>query len=176
MTPGGPDGAEHHNHQPSGQTVDQQLPVHLTQHRGGTNTHTRPHPFPPVCDCTVFFFVQEEFNEYEANDPWVQQLIVNLEQLMAEFKVTMVLLSLRNKYLTLAFYKLFIFSSPPLYNLSVLFSQAGLSSVIYDTLTSLMTSLVSMEMEKTVLKCTFSRVRYPRPGHRVASHLPHAHL
>uniref|UniRef100_A0A8C7QZ33 Conserved oligomeric Golgi complex subunit 4 n=1 Tax=Oncorhynchus mykiss TaxID=8022 RepID=A0A8C7QZ33_ONCMY len=64
---------------------------------------------------------EEEFNEYEANDPWVQQLIVNLEQLMAEFK-------------------------------------AGLSSVIYDTLTSLMTSLVSMEMEKTVLKCTFSRL------------------
>uniref|UniRef100_A0A4W5PL39 Conserved oligomeric Golgi complex subunit 4 n=1 Tax=Hucho hucho TaxID=62062 RepID=A0A4W5PL39_9TELE len=64
---------------------------------------------------------EEEFNEFEANDPWVQQLIVNLEQLMAEFK-------------------------------------AGLSSVIYDTLTSLMTSLVSMEMEKTVLKCTFSRL------------------
>ncbi|XP_064835544.1 conserved oligomeric Golgi complex subunit 4 [Oncorhynchus masou masou] len=64
---------------------------------------------------------EEEFNEYEANDPWVQQLIVNLEQLMAEFK-------------------------------------AGLSSVIYDTLTSLMTSLVSMEMEKTILKCTFSRL------------------
>eukprot|EP00063_Salmo_salar_P007592 XP_013982427.1 PREDICTED: LOW QUALITY PROTEIN: conserved oligomeric Golgi complex subunit 4-like [Salmo salar] len=64
---------------------------------------------------------EEEFNEYESNVPWVQQLIVNLEQLMAEFK-------------------------------------AGLSSVIYDTLTSLMTSLVSMEMEKTVLKCTFSRL------------------
>ncbi|KAL1007286.1 hypothetical protein UPYG_G00084550 [Umbra pygmaea] len=64
---------------------------------------------------------EEEFNEYEANDPWVQQLIVNLEQLMAEFK-------------------------------------AGLSPVIYDTLTSLMTNLVSMEMEKTVLKCTFSRL------------------
>ncbi|KAJ7986154.1 hypothetical protein DPEC_G00347840 [Dallia pectoralis] len=64
---------------------------------------------------------EEEFNEYEANDPWVQQLIVNLEQLMAEFK-------------------------------------AGLSPVIYDTLTSLTTSLVSMEMEKTVLKCTFSRL------------------
>uniref|UniRef100_A0A674F203 Conserved oligomeric Golgi complex subunit 4 n=1 Tax=Salmo trutta TaxID=8032 RepID=A0A674F203_SALTR len=64
---------------------------------------------------------EEEFNEYEANVPWVQQLIVNLKQLMAEFK-------------------------------------AGLSSVIYDTLTSLMTSLVSMEMEKTVLKCTFSRL------------------
>lgn len=31
---------------------------------------------------------QEEFNDYEANDPWVQQLIVNLEQLMAEFKVS----------------------------------------------------------------------------------------
>ncbi|KAG7468702.1 hypothetical protein MATL_G00145750 [Megalops atlanticus] len=64
---------------------------------------------------------EDEFNEYEANDPWVQQFIVNLEQLMAEFK-------------------------------------AGLSPVIYDTLTSLMTSLISLEMEKTVLKCTFSRL------------------
>lgn len=33
------------------------------------------------------FLLQEEFNEYEANDPWVQQFVVNLEQLMAEFKV-----------------------------------------------------------------------------------------
>lgn len=54
--------------------------------------------------------MQEEFNEYEANDPWVQQLIVNLEQLMAEFKVTLLLLSLRNTSPTLAFYKLFLFS------------------------------------------------------------------
>ncbi|KAI9528412.1 Golgi transport complex subunit 4 [Dissostichus eleginoides] len=64
---------------------------------------------------------EEEFNDYEANDPWVQQLIVNLEQLMAEFKTAM-------------------------------------SAVIYDTLTSLMTSLISIEMEKTVLKCSFSRL------------------
>uniref|UniRef100_A0A8C1SCG4 Conserved oligomeric Golgi complex subunit 4 n=1 Tax=Cyprinus carpio TaxID=7962 RepID=A0A8C1SCG4_CYPCA len=64
---------------------------------------------------------EEEFSEYEANDPWVQQLIVQLEQLMAEFKV-------------------------------------GLSPVIYDTLTSLMTSLIAMELEKTVFKCTFSRL------------------
>ncbi|KAM9460814.1 conserved oligomeric Golgi complex subunit 4 [Clarias gariepinus] len=64
---------------------------------------------------------EEEFSEYEANDPWVQQLVVQLEQLMAEFK-------------------------------------AGLSPVIYDTLTSLMTSLIAMELEKTVFKCTFSRL------------------
>ncbi|XP_077420412.1 conserved oligomeric Golgi complex subunit 4 [Vanacampus margaritifer] len=64
---------------------------------------------------------EEEFNDYEANDPWVQQLIVNLEQLMVEFKTS-------------------------------------LSPVIYDTLTSLMTSLISIEMEKTVLKCSFSRL------------------
>lgn len=64
---------------------------------------------------------EEEFNDYEANDPWVQQLIVNLEQLMSEFKM-------------------------------------ALSPVIYDTLTSLMTSLISIEMEKTVLKCSFSRL------------------
>ncbi|AWP01635.1 COG4 domain containing protein [Scophthalmus maximus] len=64
---------------------------------------------------------EEEFNDYEANDPWVQQLIVNVEQLMAEFKT-------------------------------------ALSPVIYETLTSLMTSLISIEMEKTVLKCSFSRL------------------
>ncbi|XP_030621649.1 conserved oligomeric Golgi complex subunit 4 isoform X2 [Chanos chanos] len=64
---------------------------------------------------------EEEFSEYEANDPWVQQLIVQLERLMAEFKV-------------------------------------GLSPVIYDTLSSLMTNLIAMEMEKTVFKCTFSRL------------------
>ncbi|XP_068594461.1 conserved oligomeric Golgi complex subunit 4 [Brachionichthys hirsutus] len=64
---------------------------------------------------------EEEFNDYEANDPWVQQLIVSLERLMAEFK-------------------------------------AALSPVIYDTLTSLTTSLIAMEMEKTVLKCSFSRL------------------
>ncbi|XP_058257409.1 conserved oligomeric Golgi complex subunit 4 [Hemibagrus wyckioides] len=64
---------------------------------------------------------EEEFSEYEANDPWVQQLVVQLEQLMAEFK-------------------------------------AGLSPVIYDMLTSLMTSLIAMELEKTVFKCSFSRL------------------
>uniref|UniRef100_A0A3Q2PCM8 Conserved oligomeric Golgi complex subunit 4 n=1 Tax=Fundulus heteroclitus TaxID=8078 RepID=A0A3Q2PCM8_FUNHE len=64
---------------------------------------------------------EEEFNDYEANDPWMQQLIVNLEQLMAEFKT-------------------------------------ALSPAIYDTLTSLMTSLISVELEKTVLKCSFSRL------------------
>ncbi|KAM3625328.1 uncharacterized protein V6R79_010323 [Siganus canaliculatus] len=64
---------------------------------------------------------EEEFNDYEANDPWVQQLIVNLEQLMAEFKT-------------------------------------ALSPIIYDSLTSMMTSLISSEMEKTVLKCSFSRL------------------
>uniref|UniRef100_A0A2K5ECR7 Conserved oligomeric Golgi complex subunit 4 n=1 Tax=Aotus nancymaae TaxID=37293 RepID=A0A2K5ECR7_AOTNA len=31
---------------------------------------------------------EEEFNDYEANDPWVQQFILNLEQQMAEFKVS----------------------------------------------------------------------------------------
>uniref|UniRef100_H3AVV6 Conserved oligomeric Golgi complex subunit 4 n=1 Tax=Latimeria chalumnae TaxID=7897 RepID=H3AVV6_LATCH len=66
-------------------------------------------------------FHQEEFNDYEANDPWVQQFIVNVEQLMAEFK-------------------------------------AGLSPIIYDNLTSLMTSLIAIELEKVVLKSTFSRL------------------
>ncbi|XP_043937253.1 conserved oligomeric Golgi complex subunit 4 isoform X2 [Protopterus annectens] len=64
---------------------------------------------------------EEEFNDYEANDPWVQQFILNLEQLMAEFK-------------------------------------AGLSPVIYDNLTSLMTSLIAIELEKNVQKSVFSRL------------------
>lgn len=41
-----------------------------------------------TCRCNCSCTSQEEFNDYEANDPWVQQLIVNLEQLMAEFKVS----------------------------------------------------------------------------------------
>lgn len=36
--------------------------------------------------------------------------------------------------------------------------QAGLSPVIYDTLTGLMTSLIAIELEKVLLKSTFSRV------------------
>ncbi|KAF6077128.1 component of oligomeric golgi complex 4 [Phyllostomus discolor] len=64
---------------------------------------------------------QEEFNDYEANDPWVQQFILNLEQQMAEFK-------------------------------------ASLSPVIYDNLTSLMTSFVAAELERVVLKSTFNRL------------------
>uniref|UniRef100_A0A8D0GFT0 Conserved oligomeric Golgi complex subunit 4 n=1 Tax=Sphenodon punctatus TaxID=8508 RepID=A0A8D0GFT0_SPHPU len=64
---------------------------------------------------------EEEFNDYEANDPWVQQFILNLEQQMAEFK-------------------------------------SGLSPVIYDSLTSLMTSLIAIELEKVVFKSTFSRL------------------
>ncbi|KAJ7312062.1 hypothetical protein JRQ81_006397 [Phrynocephalus forsythii] len=64
---------------------------------------------------------EEEFNDYEANDPWVQQFILNLEQQMAEFK-------------------------------------AGLSPVIYDSLSSLTTTLIAVELEKVVLKSTFSRL------------------
>nr|KAF6409465.1 component of oligomeric golgi complex 4 [Rousettus aegyptiacus] len=32
---------------------------------------------------------EEEFNDYEANDPWVQQFILNLQQQMAEFKTSL---------------------------------------------------------------------------------------
>lgn len=97
---------------------------------------------------------QEEFNDYEANDPWVQQVIVNLEQLMAEFKVpvafTLPLYICRVRGLSCSFLP---------FPLAPLLHQTALSPVIYDTLTSLMTSLISIEMEKTVLKCSFSRVR-----------------
>ncbi|PKU30313.1 conserved oligomeric golgi complex subunit 4 [Limosa lapponica baueri] len=36
--------------------------------------------------------------------------------------------------------------------------EAGLSPVIYDTLTGLMTSLIAIELEKVLLKSTFSRL------------------
>ncbi|KAM3876636.1 LOW QUALITY PROTEIN: conserved oligomeric Golgi complex subunit 4 [Diretmus argenteus] len=106
---------------------------------------------------------EEEFNEYEANDPWVQQLIVNLEQLMAEFKVSILSSNSYNTIQNMSdvsdicinlIYLLF-FDFPVTFHHV---RQMALSPVIYDTLTSLMTSLVSIEMEKTVLKCTFSRL------------------
>lgn len=106
---------------------------------------------------------QEEFNDYEANDPWVQQLILNLEQLMAEFKVRSLSAGLWATSNT--------FMNP----VSCVCGprQVALSPVIYDTLTSLMTSLISMEMEKTVLKCSFSRVRNrARPAGGSRHHTP----
>jgi len=35
---------------------------------------------------------QEEFSDYEANDPWVQNLIFNLDGLLTSFKVSLVIL------------------------------------------------------------------------------------
>uniref|UniRef100_A0A8C4QWS1 Conserved oligomeric Golgi complex subunit 4 n=1 Tax=Eptatretus burgeri TaxID=7764 RepID=A0A8C4QWS1_EPTBU len=64
---------------------------------------------------------EEEFNDYEANDPWVQQFILNLEQMMTEFKTS---LSLR----------------------------------IYEQLLVLVTSMIAVELEKVVMKATFSRL------------------
>lgn len=68
--------------------MDQQLPLHLTQHRRGNDLRIMKKKIhkPNICNCSCTS--QEEFNDYEANDPWVQQLIVNLEQLMVEFKVS----------------------------------------------------------------------------------------
>jgi len=38
---------------------------------------------------------QEEFSDYEANDPWVQNLIFNLDGLLTSFKVSSVPLTLK---------------------------------------------------------------------------------
>ncbi|TTL88683.1 Conserved oligomeric Golgi complex subunit 4 [Bagarius yarrelli] len=89
--------------------------------------------------------LQEEFSEYEANDPWVQQLVVQLEQLMAEFKVKKVAC-------------VFIVDDDVRSDGGRVCPQVGLYPVIYDTLTSLMTSLIAMELEKTIFKSSFSRV------------------
>lgn len=173
------------------------------------------------------FFVfrcQEEFSDYEANDPWVQQFIVNLEQQMTEFKVrerdmtacqtsawhlpaiplrrgradrcppapcgalrdqsppspavfkacsqdqhpwiafaiafhslSVQAMGLYLKALTgLGFVELCLVV--PNKNDTGFCLQAGLSPVIYDTLTGLMTSLIAIELEKVLLKSTFSRV------------------
>lgn len=79
----------------------------------------------------------------------MQQLIINLEQLMGEFKVCF-----PSALLPVA--------SPNVLEFSALngcgLHQVALSPVIYDALTGLMTNLISVEMEKTVLKCSFSRV------------------
>lgn len=64
---------------------------------------------------------------------------------------------------------------PEFYILNVSRHQVALSPVIYDALTSLMTSLISVEMEKTVLKCSFSRVRnraWPGGGSTHHMHRP----
>lgn len=75
---------------------------------------------------------------------------------MAEFKVSCQINVLA---MTPSISKICMNCSHFLLNLSLPPHQTALSPVIYDTLTSLMTSLISIEMEKTVLKCSFSRVR-----------------
>lgn len=104
-----------------------------------------------ACNLCFSHALQEEFNDYEANDPWVQQLIINLEQLMGEFKVSGLRIIFCIHFERVLISQLGFYIILPSH-------QAALSPVIYDTLTSLMTSLISIEMEKTVLKCSFSRV------------------
>lgn len=95
----------------------------------------------------------------------MQQLIINLEQLMGEFKV-----GSPGPVLGGCLAHISGFSVRNACGLH----QVALSASIYDTLTGLMTSLISIEMEKTVLKCSFSRVR-ARLAMR-GQHPPHAAL
>ncbi|XP_038069767.1 conserved oligomeric Golgi complex subunit 4-like [Patiria miniata] len=64
---------------------------------------------------------EEEFSNYEANDPFVQTFIINLEQLLKEFKEL-------------------------------------LTPANYDALIGLLTSEVTTQLEKTVLKSVFNRL------------------
>lgn len=169
------------------------------------------------------FQCQEEFSDYEANDPWVQQFIVNLEQQMTEFKVserdrtarplrgtsqlfpcsgelqtdvlrclagllrdqsppspailkaclqalpTWIAFARGFRSLSVQVMGLYLKAVIGLFfvdlrtvvpdkNDTGFCFQAGLSPVIYDTLTGLMTSLIAIELEKVLLKSTFSRV------------------
>lgn len=63
--------------------VEEKLMLRLPGHMLSVATTPRTVWRSPVS----LLSAQEEFNDYEANDPWVQQFILNLEQQMAEFKV-----------------------------------------------------------------------------------------
>ena len=39
------------------------------------------------CTHVIVFELQEDFSNYEANDPWVQNVICNLDSLLVSFKV-----------------------------------------------------------------------------------------
>ena len=41
-----------------------------------------------ICTDALLCVLQEEFSDYEANDPWVQNLIFNLDGLLTSFKVS----------------------------------------------------------------------------------------
>ncbi|XP_071957457.1 conserved oligomeric Golgi complex subunit 4-like [Antedon mediterranea] len=64
---------------------------------------------------------EEEFSNYEANDPFIQEFMINLETLLLTFK-------------------------------------ESLTSSNYDALVSLLTTAVTAQLEKTVLKMTFNRL------------------
>eukprot|EP00090_Calanus_glacialis_P039767 TRINITY_DN6924_c0_g1_i1.p1 TRINITY_DN6924_c0_g1~~TRINITY_DN6924_c0_g1_i1.p1 ORF type:complete len:751 (-),score=327.81 TRINITY_DN6924_c0_g1_i1:125-2344(-) len=64
---------------------------------------------------------EEQFSDYSANDPWVQQTIVNLDNLMQSFK-------------------------------------AGLTAANFDSLVMIVASEVTVQLEKSVLKSSFSRL------------------
>jgi len=64
---------------------------------------------------------EEQFSDYTANDPWVQQTIVNLDNLMQSFK-------------------------------------AGLTAANFDSLVMLVASEVTVQLEKAVIKSSFSRL------------------
>jgi len=64
---------------------------------------------------------EEQFSDYTANDPWVQQTIVNLDNLMQSFK-------------------------------------AGLTAANFDSLVMIVASEVTVQLEKSVVKSSFSRL------------------
>merc|ERR1719233_351237 len=64
---------------------------------------------------------EEQFSDYSANDPWVQQTIVNLDNLMQSFK-------------------------------------SGLTAANFDSLVMLVASEVTVQLEKAVIKSSFSRL------------------
>jgi len=64
---------------------------------------------------------EEQFSDYTANDPWVQQTIVNLDNLMQSFR-------------------------------------SGLTAANFDSLVMLVASEVTVQLEKAVIKSSFSRL------------------
>lgn len=148
---GGPDWVKHNRHKASGETLDQQLPVHLTQHRGGNGLRIVNQNKSEVVKHVAVTAGVPHRRSLMIMKPMIPGCSSSLLTWSSSWQ--------SSRYLVWATFQLYVCFLSIFLNSSVSPHQMALSPIIYDTLTSLMTSLISITMEKTVLKCSFSRVR-----------------
>lgn len=150
---GGSDWVKHNSHKASGQTLDQQLPVDLTQHRGGNGHTITLHLMILIICPETHLLVPLTGGVQWLRSKWSLGAAAHRQPGAAHGGIQGNCGIKSKTFHSLKRWTLLLL------NFYVCPNQTALSSVIYDTLTSLMTSLISIEMEKTVLKCSFSRVR-----------------